>query len=207
MDFFKHFSQLAANSAGCLVDVKCVSSFPADPEKQNGGAVFTAITKAAPGCVKQVQPPKSTHKLEHHLPAGAVKTETSEQKTCFKYFFLLRKHFIQYYCIHIGITFRSSPAFFRARYSTFSWGVFRLYSTCYWILHRKCIIFLSKQCIVFKLSHKMYFCTTYNNCFVNAVIKSIVLYQKVNFVTFWKHWRKTQKLLFLNIAFWWKNTV
>jgi hypothetical protein len=35
--------------------------------------------------------------------AGAVKTETSEKKTCFKYFFLLRKHFIQYYCIHIGI--------------------------------------------------------------------------------------------------------
>jgi hypothetical protein len=35
--------------------------------------------------------------------AGAVKTETSEQKTCFNYFFLLRKHFIQYYCIHIGI--------------------------------------------------------------------------------------------------------
>jgi hypothetical protein len=30
----------------------------------------------------------------------------------------------------------------------------------------------------------MYFCPTYNNCFVNAAIKSIVLYQKVNFVTF-----------------------
>ncbi len=64
------------------------------------------------------------------------------------------------------------------------------------MLHRKFIIFWSKQCIVFKLSHKMYFCTTYNNCFVNAVIKSIVLYQKVNFVTFWKHWRKTRKLFF-----------
>ncbi len=59
----------------------------------------------------------------------------------------------------------------------------------------------TRACIVVELSHKMYFCTTYNNCFVNAVIKSIVLYKKVNFVTFWKHWRKTRKLLFLNTAF------
>ncbi len=41
--------------------------------------------------------------LIQRTTAGAVKTETSEKKTCFKYFFLLRKQFIQYYCIHIGI--------------------------------------------------------------------------------------------------------
>ncbi len=34
---------------------------------------------------------------------SAVKTETSEQKSVLNIFFLLRKHFIQYYWIHIGI--------------------------------------------------------------------------------------------------------
>jgi hypothetical protein len=54
---------------------------------------------------------------------------------------------------------------------------------------------------VFKLSYKMYFCTTYNNCFVNAVIKSIVLYQKVKFCDFLKALAQNTKTTFLKYRF------
>jgi hypothetical protein len=52
---------------------------------------------------EELHPRIQAHLISVINTAGAVKTETSEQKTCFKDFFLLRKHFIQYYCIHIGI--------------------------------------------------------------------------------------------------------
>jgi hypothetical protein len=42
MDFFKHFNHWLLSGS------VCVRSFPADPGKQEGGAVFTAIAKAAP---------------------------------------------------------------------------------------------------------------------------------------------------------------
>jgi hypothetical protein len=55
--------------------------------------------------------------------------------------------------------------------------------------------------IAFKLSHKMYFCTTYNNFFVNAVIKSIVLFQKVKFCDFLKALAQNTKTTFFKYRF------
>ncbi len=45
------------------------------------------------------------------------------------------------------------------------------------------------------------FLHAYNNCFVNAVIKSIVLYQKVNFVTFLKALAQNTKTTFFKYRF------